>query len=94
MFERDSAYHRGTVWAWPIGPYVEGWLRANKFSKDARAHAREAVRPLLDALSVDSLGQLHEVFDGDAPHRSEGCIAQAWSIAEVLRAVVLIESKK
>lgn len=93
MFERDSAYHRGTVWAWPIGPYVEGWLRANNFSKEARAHARQAVAPLLEALSTDSLGQLHEVFDGDAPHRAEGCIAQAWSIAELLRAVVLIESK-
>ncbi|QNN23459.1 glycogen debranching protein [Planctomycetales bacterium ZRK34] len=94
MFDRDSAYHRGTVWAWPIGPYVEGYLRANKFSKDAIQHTRSAIKPLLDALAVDSLGQLHEVFDGNAPHRSEGCIAQAWSVAEVLRAVVLIESKK
>jgi len=92
MFERDSAYHRGTVWAWPIGPYVEGYLRAHKFSKKARQHTRQAIAPLLEDLSHDSLGQLHEVFEGDAPHRAEGCIAQAWSVAEVLRAVVLIES--
>jgi len=92
MFERDEAYHQGTVWAWPIGHYVEGYLRAFEGSLKAIRHCREAIAPLLAELSQHSIGQLHEVFDGDAPHRPSGCIAQAWSVAEVLRAVVLIEA--
>ncbi len=93
MYERDSAYHRGTVWAWLIGPYVEGLLRSRKFSAAARKQASKAVEPLRQAVIADSLGQLHEIFDGDPPHHPRGCIAQAWSIAELLRAVVLIEQK-
>ncbi len=91
MFQRDRAYHQGTVWAWLIGPYVEGWLRAHRFSRAACRHARSALEPLLGALGEHSLGQLHEVFDGDAPHAPRGCIAQAWSVAETLRAMMLIE---
>ncbi|MBI1369676.1 MAG: glycogen debranching protein [Planctomycetes bacterium] len=92
MFDRDRAYHQGTVWAWPIGGYIEGYLRAHKFSKPALAHAREALAPLLEELGKHSLGQIHEVFEADAPHRPEGCMAQAWSVAETLRAAILIES--
>ncbi len=91
MFQRDEAYHQGTVWAWPIGAYVEGYLRAHQFSAAARKHALKALAPLLDEMHTHSLGQLHEVFDGDAPHTPRGCMAQAWSVAEVLRAVALIE---
>lgn len=91
MWERDSAYHRGTVWAWPIGPYVEGYLRAHDFSDQARKHCRQATAALLAELHHHSLGQLHEVFDGDAPHRPSGCPAQAWSVAELLRVVMLTE---
>ena len=92
MFERDEAYHQGTVWPWLIGPYVEGWLRAYDFSDTARREAHKAIEPLLGELSRHCLGQLHEVCDGDPPHRPDGCIAQAWSVAELLRAAVLIES--
>jgi predicted glycogen debranching enzyme len=92
MFERDQAYHQGTVWAWLIGPYVEGLLRANRFGQAARKQARQAVTPLIEELAEHSLGQLHEVFDGDPPHRPNGCMAQAWSVAELLRAVMLIET--
>jgi predicted glycogen debranching enzyme len=91
MFERDGAYHQGTVWAWPMGPYIEGTLRAFKNSADAIKHARAALQPLLDEVAVHSVGQLHEIFEGDAPHRPEGCPAQAWSVAEVLRALILVE---
>ncbi len=91
MFQRDRAYHQGTVWPWLIGPFVEGWLRAHGFSDPARQEAREALAPLLKELARHSIGQLHEVYDGDEPHRPGGCIAQAWSIAEVLRAMILIE---
>lgn len=91
MFERDRAYHQGTTWAWLIGPYVEGYLRANQFSAAAIKHARSAIAPLLAELGRHSYGQLHEVFDGDAPHTPAGCMAQAWSVAETLRALMLIE---
>lgn len=93
QFKRDGGYHQGTVWAWLIGPYVEAVLRAGKFSAAARAEAMEALRPLLDEMMNEGIGQLHEIYEADAPHRAVGCMAQAWSISEVLRALRLIESK-
>ena len=93
--ERDEAYHQGTIWGWLIGPYAEGVLRAGKFSGKARAQARAAITPLLDRLTGEGLGQLAEVFearpDADGRHRPVGCMAQAWSVAEVLRVLTLIE---
>ncbi len=94
MFDRDRSYHQGTVWAWLIGPYVEGWLRAHDFSPAAKKHARQAIAPLLNRLMGPGLGQLHEIYDGNAPHRPDGCPAQAWSVAETLRAAMLIESRQ
>ena len=94
MFDRDEAYHQGTVWAWLMGPYIEALLRVNDFSPASRKQAGDTVRPLIDALATASVGQLHEVFDATAPHRPDGCIAQAWSIAELLRVVVLIEQNQ
>ncbi|MFA7235354.1 MAG: amylo-alpha-1,6-glucosidase [Phycisphaeraceae bacterium] len=93
MFERDRAYHQGTVWQWLIGPFIEGWLRADDFSEKARAESRDMLAPLIAQLDKDSLGQLHEVADADAPHLPSGCPAQAWSVAETLRAAMLIENK-
>ncbi len=94
MMSRDAAYHNGTVWPWLIGPYAEAALRADAFSESAKAHVREAVRPLLAMLNGDSLGQLFEVYDaeGDARggRRPGGCMAQAWSVAELLRVAVMV----
>jgi len=83
--QRDRAYHNGTVWAWLIGPYVEACLRIDGFSADARESGRQMLSPLLTHMSEACLGQISEVFDGDAPHHPRGCFAQAWSVAEVLR---------
>ena len=89
QMQRDAAYHRGTVWGWLIGPYAEGVLRSGKFSSKARDQAAAAIAPLLDRLTGEGLGQLHEIFeaqpDEHGHHRPVGCIAQAWSVAEVLR---------
>lgn len=93
LFERDAAYHQGTAWPWLTGSFIEGWLRAHKFTDKARKQAREMLRPLIDELANHSLGSLHEVYDGDDPQRAQGCIAQAWSVAEALRAAALIERK-
>jgi len=75
---RDSAYHQGTVWPWLIGPFVSAYL-----------HVYGQVPQCLDELrryaAEEGIGQVPEVFDGDAPHGPGGCIAQAWSVAELLR---------
>jgi predicted glycogen debranching enzyme len=91
MFHRDEAYHQGTVWAWLIGPYAEAVLRTGRFSDKARRDARAAIQPLLDRMAGEGLGQLHEVFDADPPHTPVGCVAQAWSVAEVLRVKAMID---
>ena len=90
-FERDAAYHRGTVWPWLIGPYAEAVLRHGGFSPRAKQEARSALAPLLQQVAGEGLGQLHEIHEGEPPHRPVGCIAQAWSVAEVLRVVRLLE---
>ncbi len=79
---RDLAYHNGTAWPW-----LSGFLSraAIKYGYDKEAVFRAAIEPLL-AYMQESFGCLPEVFDGDAPHRPDGCILQAWSVAEVLRA--------
>ncbi|HNX39204.1 MAG TPA: amylo-alpha-1,6-glucosidase [Methanothrix sp.] len=83
--QRDSAYHQGTVWPWLIGPYVDGLLAVRDRSEATRSQAREALMPLL-TLNTGGINTLPEVFDGDSPHRPGGCISQAWSVGEALRA--------
>ncbi len=89
-FDRDKAYHQGTVWPWLIGPYAEALMRVGKFSPASRAQARAVVKPLLTELVSRGFGQVHEIYEGDPPHRPVGCIAQAWSVAELLRVLWLI----
>ena len=89
MMSRDRAYHNGTVWPWLIGPYAEALLRFGNFGDAAKAKAREVIEPLLETLARDCLGQVCEVYDGDEPRRAQGCPAQAWSVAEVLRIAAL-----
>ena len=80
--ERDSAYHQGTVWAWLLGSFVLAHLRVYRDPALAFTFLEPMARNLL-AYGVGSIG---EIFDGDAPFQSRGAIAQAWSVAEVLRA--------
>ena len=91
--ERDEAYHQGTVWAYLIGPFVESYLKVNQFSPDSKKKAAEFIRPLLRHLNDDScLGSVSEIFDAEPPHHPKGCFAQAWSVAELIRAYILINS--
>jgi predicted glycogen debranching enzyme len=85
---RDGAYHQGTVWPWLIGPFITAYVKVNGGSESARRQAERWLIPLKDHLEEAGLGHISEIFDGDAPHRPVGCIAQAWSVAEVLRAAV------
>jgi glycogen debranching enzyme len=80
----DGAYHQGTVWPWLIGPYVTAYLRAYGRSTAAMAQARGAVEGLIRFLAADGLGQMR-LFDAEAPQHAGGCIAQAWSVAEIVR---------
>jgi predicted glycogen debranching enzyme len=89
--QRDEAYHQGTVWAFLMGPFVEGFLKVNGFSRKSKKKAAEFIQPLLQHMTKDGcLGSVSEIFDGDAPHKPRGCIAQAWSVAELIRAYQLI----
>jgi predicted glycogen debranching enzyme len=91
--QRDQAYHQGTVWPYLIGPFVEAYLKVNNFSQKSKDEAADFIEPLMRHLTEDGcLGQLAEIFDGDPPHHPKGCIAQAWSIAELIRAYLLINS--
>jgi predicted glycogen debranching enzyme len=79
---RDAAYHQGTVWGWLIGPWVDAWL---KLHPDDRAGARRFLDGSISALGDFGLGTIGEIFDAEEPYTPRGCIAQAWSVAEVLR---------
>ena len=82
-FERDSAYHQGTVWAWLIGPFVDGYRKVYPERED---RIQEFLAPLAGHLNEAGVGQISEIFDAEPPHAPRGCTAQAWSVAEVLRA--------
>jgi len=85
---RDGAYHQGTVWPWLMGPFITAYIKVNTGSESARRQAEAWLAPLKDHLTDAGLGHISEIFEGDAPHRPVGCIAQAWSVAELLRATV------
>ena len=87
---RDAAYHQGTVWGWLIGPFVDAWL---KTYPDDRAGARRFLAGLERELSEACLGTISEIFDAEAPFTPRGCVAQAWSIAEAIRALVASGAK-
>jgi predicted glycogen debranching enzyme len=79
---RDAAYHQGTVWAWLIGPFVDAWLKCHP---EDRAGARRFLQGLVDQLGRACIGSIGEIFDAEEPYTPRGCVAQAWSVAEVLR---------
>ena len=82
---RDAAYHQGTVWSWLIGPFVDAWLRVHPGD---RATARGFLRGLVDHLGDACIGSVSEVFDAEPPFSARGCVAQAWGVAELLRALL------
>lgn len=85
---RDAAYHQGTVWVWLMGPFIDAYRKVNGDSAESRAQVEKWLAPLRDQLSQSASGQIHEIYDGDPPHHPRGCIAQAWSVAELLRVAV------
>ncbi len=87
-WHRDGAYHQGTVWGWLIGSYVQAYLKV--YSDPGQA--QRLLDPMQLHLKTHGVGSLSEIFDGDPPMVPRGCIAQAWTVAEVLRAWVLTQS--
>ena len=86
--ERDGAYHQGTVWPFLLGPFVTAWMKTYGDSPSVRCEARLFLDGLLKHLDEACLGQVAEIFDGQHPYRARGCVAQAWSVAEPLRALI------
>ncbi|MEX2153126.1 MAG: amylo-alpha-1,6-glucosidase, partial [Gemmatimonadaceae bacterium] len=79
---RDGAYHQGTVWGWLIGPWIDAWLKVHPEDK---AGARRFLDGLIAHLPDFGVGSIAEIFDAEPPYTPRGCVAQAWSVAEVLR---------
>lgn len=91
VFERDMAYHQGTVWAYPLGGYYLAYLKVNDYSKEAKEIVREQLEVMESAMREGCIGQLPEIYDGENPCSSKGCFAQAWSVGEMLRVYKEIE---
>jgi predicted glycogen debranching enzyme len=79
---RDAAYHQGTVWAWLIGPFVDAWVKLYGPNPEG---VRQLLHGFRHHLTEACVGSISEVFDAEPPFLPRGCIAQAWSVAEVLR---------
>lgn len=87
QIKRDGAYHQGTAWSWLMGAFATAHL---KLYEDP-ATTRTYLQPLMHHLTQHGVGSISEIFDGDPPFTPRGCIAQAWGVAELLRAWRLIE---
>ena len=87
--QRDAAYHQGTVWGWLLGPFVAAFLRVT----GDRSRATAFLEPFAGHLRAYGLGTAGEIFDGNPPHAPQGCIAQAWTVAEILRAWMTIANQ-
>jgi predicted glycogen debranching enzyme len=88
---RDAAYHQGTVWGWLVGPFVDAWLKVHP---DDTAGAARLLGGLEEELSKSCIGTISEICDAEPPFSPRGCVAQAWSVAEALRALYLIQTRK
>jgi predicted glycogen debranching enzyme len=83
VMQRDGAYHQGTVWSWLLGPYVDALVKVK--GEAGKAQALKVLQDFAPHLDEAGLGTVSEIFDAEAPHAPRGCIAQAWSVGELLR---------
>jgi predicted glycogen debranching enzyme len=88
-WQRDAAYHQGTVWSWLLGPFARAHYRVYGDALQAQGF----LAPIAQHLDAACIGSVSEVFDGDAPHIARGCFAQAWSVAEILRSWIYLDRK-
>jgi predicted glycogen debranching enzyme len=87
---RDTAYHNGTIWPWLLGPFITAYLKINDYTPQAKKYAFDnLVVPLFSVgIHQSGLGTINEIYDCDPPNEPRGCISQAWSVAEPLRAYI------
>ncbi|MBZ4646613.1 MAG: hypothetical protein PWR27_1319 [Petroclostridium sp.] len=88
QFKRDAAYHQGTAWSWLIGHFITAYRKTYNYSEESRQFCLNLIRPFKDHLKDACVGSISEIFDGNPPNIPRGCFAQAWGVAEVLRAYV------
>ncbi len=84
VLQRDSAYHQGTVWSWLLGPFLTALVRIH--GAEGKARGKKLIEAFKPHLEDAGIGSISEIFDADPPHAARGCIAQAWSVGEILRA--------
>lgn len=92
--DRDGAYHQGTVWPWLMGPFLTAYRRVCETGESADQRIRDWLKPFEDQLTFGGLGHIPEITDGSDPFTPRGCIAQAWSVAEILRVAVAVNRGK
>jgi glycogen debranching enzyme len=86
---KDLAYHNGTVWPWLMGPFIKAFVKVKDHEPTQRRYAfQNFLQPMIDVYGNLWDGSIHEIFDGDPPYVPQGCITQAWSVAEILRSWV------
>lgn len=90
LYTRDAAYHQGTVWAWLIGPYIDAWI---KTYPENRTKVNYVLARFYQHMSEAGIGSISEIFDAEQPYTPRGCIAQAWSVAEVLRCLATYQTE-
>jgi glycogen debranching enzyme len=88
LHDRDGAYHQGTAWAFPLGAFITAYVKVHHRSPESILFAKKLLEPLEDHLLDGCIGSIAEIFDGNEPHISRGCYAQAWSVGEILRCYV------
>jgi predicted glycogen debranching enzyme len=88
QYNRDGAYHQGTVWTWPLGHFITAFIKVYGTSDEVKNMAIRFIEPLKDHLDDACVGSISEIFDGYEPIVPRGCFAQAWSVAEILRAYI------
>ena len=86
--EMDAAYHNGTVWPWLLGPYVTAFAKVYKDKAETKDKLKGLLKGIEEHLDSACIGSISEIFDGNWPHEPNGCISQAWSVAEILRCYV------
>lgn len=91
LFERDMAYHQGTVWPFPLGAYYIAYLKVNGYSPAAKDRVGRQLKVMEACLREGCIGQIAEVYDGLVPGCSKGCFAQAWSVGELLKVYAALE---
>ncbi|MDF2156930.1 amylo-alpha-1,6-glucosidase [Algoriphagus sp. CAU 1675] len=89
QISRDNAYHNGTVWVWPLGHFVEAYIKLH--GKSGANFIKKIIQGFDGVMTQYGVGTVAEIYDGDAPHRPKGSISQAWSVAELLRMMELVK---